>query len=317
MIRPPALGPGARVALVAPAGPLPEGAVDRAVERVRSWGWEPLPGEFCRGRRGFLSGTDDERLADFQAALRSPDNDAVWCLRGGYGTMRILGRIDWAPLAERPRPLIGFSDNTALHLALFRRGVVSFHGPHPATPELPEFSRDALLRTVARAEPAGVLPFPAGGPARADTLAGGVAEGPLVGGNLALLAAMAGTPWALRAEGALLFVEDVGEAAYRVDRLVSQLLLSGALDGVAGVVVGDFSEAPDEGREGIPTAAEVIAERVAPLGVPVAAGFPFGHVDLSWTLPLGVRARVDADAGTLELLEPAVRAAGDDGRETT
>ena len=306
MIRPPALGPGARVALVAPAGPLPEGAVDRAAERVREWGWEPVAGRFCRGRCGFLSGTDEQRLADLQAALRSPDNDAVWCLRGGYGAMRILDRIDWAPLAERPRPLIGFSDNTALHLALFRRGLVSFHGPHPATPELPEFSRRGLLRVLARPEPAGVLPFPAGGAQRADTLVAGVAEGPLVGGNLALLAALAGTPWALRAEGAVLFLEDVGEPSYRVDRMLSQLLLSGALDGVAGVAVGAFSESPDQGRADHPSAAEVVAERLGPLGVPIAFGFPFGHVDESWTLPLGVRARLDADAGTLALVEPSV-----------
>lgn len=317
MIRPPALRPGARVALVAPAGPLADGAVERAVERVRAWGWEPVPGDFCRGRCGFLAGTDEERAADFEAALRSPDNDAIWCLRGGYGTLRILDRIDWAPLVERPRPLIGFSDNTALHLALFRRGVVSFHGPHPATPEVTEFSREGLLRVLTRPEPAGVLPFPAEGPRRAATLHTGRAEGPLVGGNLALLAALAGTPWALHARGAVLFLEDVGEASYRVDRMLSQLLLSGALDGVAGVAVGAFSESPDEGRAEYPSATDVIAERLAPLGVPVAAGFPFGHIDESWTLPLGVRARLDAERGTLELLEPAVRAPADRQEGTT
>lgn len=317
MIRPPALRPGARIALVAPAGPLPEGAVDRALERVRAWGWEPVPGRFCRGRSGYLSGTDEERAADFNAALRSPENDAVWCLRGGYGTMRILDRIDWDPLVARPRPLIGFSDNTALHLALHRRGLVSFHGPHPAPPEFTEFSLSCLRRVLECPQPAGVLPFPADGPGRADTLAGGSAEGPLVGGNLALLAGAAGTPHALRAEGAVLFLEEVGEAAYRVDRMLSQLLLSGALEGVAGVAVGAFSGSPDEGKPGLPSAAEVVAERLAPLGVPVAAGFPFGHVDESWTLPLGVRARLDAGAGTLELLEPAVRPPGEhDGEET-
>jgi muramoyltetrapeptide carboxypeptidase len=306
VIRPPLLRPGARVALVAPAGPLPEGAVERAVERVRAWGWEPLPGEHCRRRRGYLSGTDEERAADLNAALRAPDNDAVWCLRGGYGTMRILERIDWGALVRRPRPLIGFSDNTALHLALYRRGVVSFHGPHPATPELPEFSRAGLLRLLTRAEPAGILPFPTGGPKRADTLSPGSAEGPLVGGNLALLAATVGTPCALRAKGAILFLEDVGEAAYRVDRMLSQLLLSGALGGVAGVAVGAFSEAPAAETEELPSAAEVVADRLGGLGVPIAFGFPFGHIDESWTLPLGVRARLDADAGMLELREPAV-----------
>lgn len=309
MIRPPALRPGSRVALVAPAGPLPEGAVDRAVARVREWGWEPLPGRHCRGRRGYLSGTDEERAADLDHALRSPDNDAVWCLRGGYGTMRILDRVEWEALARRPRPLVGFSDITAVHLALHRQGVVSFHGPHPATPEISEFSRAGLLPLLTRAEPAGVLPFPGGGPTRAETVAGGRAEGRLVGGNLALVAATVGTPYAARAEGAILFLEDVGEAAYRVDRMLSQLLLSGVLEGVAGVALGAFSECPDEGAEGLPTALEVVADRLGGLGVPVAFGFPFGHVEESWTLPVGVRARLDADAGTLELLEPAVSGA--------
>ncbi|HEX7239213.1 MAG TPA: LD-carboxypeptidase [Longimicrobiaceae bacterium] len=308
MIRPPALRLGSRVALVAPAGPLAEGAVDRAAGRVRAWGWEPVAGGFCRGRCGYLSGTDEERAADLNEALRSPDVDAVWCLRGGYGTMRILPAIDWAPLVERPRPLVGFSDNTALHLALQRHGVVSFHGPHPATAEIPEFSRAGLLRVLTEAEPAGVLPFPDGGPERALRVSGGAAEGPLVGGNLALLAALAGTPYALRPEGAILFFEDVGETSYRVDRLLSQLLLSGALEGVAGVAVGAFSESPDEGQPGVTPVVEVIADRLGGLGVPIAFGFPFGHVEESWTLPLGVRARLDADAGTLALTEPAVEA---------
>ncbi|HEX2091300.1 MAG TPA: LD-carboxypeptidase [Longimicrobiaceae bacterium] len=308
MIRPPALRPGARVSLVAPAGPLPEGAVDRAVERIRDWGWEPVLGGFCRGRCGYLSGTDEERAADLNAALRSPDNDAVWCLRGGYGTMRILDRIDWGALSRRPRPLIGFSDNTALHLAAQREGVVSFHGPHPATPELSGFSRAALLRVLTGGESAGLLPFPDGGPPRAETVVGGRAEGRLVGGNLALLAALAGTPYALRGQGAILFLEEVGEPSYRVDRMLSQLLLSGALEGVAGIAVGAFSETPDADREDLPPAVEVIADRLGGPGVPLASGFPFGHVEESWTLPLGVRARLDADAGTLELLESAVAA---------
>jgi muramoyltetrapeptide carboxypeptidase len=149
MIRPPALGRGSRVALVAPAGPLAEGAVGRAAERVRSWGWEPLPGRAAARRHGFLAGTDAERLADLNAALRDRDVDAVWCLRGGYGTMRLLPHVDWAALRERPRALIGFSDNTALHLAIQRIGLVSFHGPHPATAEMTEFSERVLRRVVA------------------------------------------------------------------------------------------------------------------------------------------------------------------------
>lgn len=307
MIRPPLLPPDARIALVAPAGPLAPEAVDRALHRVRAWGWTPLPGKHARARHGFLAGTDAQRAADLDAALRSPDNDAVWCLRGGYGTMRILDRVAWGALAERPRPLIGFSDNTALHLAAWHHGVVSFHGPHPAVADLPPFAEDSLFRLLREPGPAGLLPFPADGPTRGRTLAGGVAEGPLVGGNLSLLAATVGTRWPLRAEGAILFLEEVGEPVYRVDRMLSQLRLSGALEGVAGVVVGAFSECPDEGAEGLPSTEEVLLDRLGDLGVPIASGFPFGHVPASWTLPLGVRARLDADAGTLELLEPTGR----------
>lgn len=303
MIRPPALRPGTRVALVAAAGPLPEGGVDRAIERVASLGWEPVAGEFCRCRTGYLAGTDEERAADLNRALRDPSIGAVWFLRGGYGTMRILDALDWDALARHPKALIGYSDNTAVHLAAHRAGVVGFHGPHPHAPEFPDFARDELLRVLTVPEPAGILPFPADG-GRPETLAGGVAEGPLLGGNLSLLSATLGTPFAIRPEGAILFIEEVGEHPYRLDRLFSHLRLAGVLSAVAGIAVGGITESPE--IDGAPTAAEVVRDALGGLGIPVATGFPFGHFDDSWTLPMGVRARLDADAGTLALLEPAV-----------
>jgi muramoyltetrapeptide carboxypeptidase len=307
MIRPPALRPGARISLVAPAGPLAPGAVDRAIARVEEWGWEPLPGQFARGRHGYLSGSDEERAADFNAALRSTENDAIWCLRGGYGTMRILDRLDWPALRERPRPLIGFSDNTVLHLAAQRQEVVSFHGPHPAAEDLPEFAIRGVHEALTGGTCGEPLPFPAGAPYdRGETVTPGVAEGPLTGGNLSLIAATLGTSVAIRAEGAILFLEEVGEPVYRIDRLLSQLRLAGVLSAIRGVVIGAFSECPDEYETLTPTPAEVLVDRLQDLGVPVATGFPFGHISASWTLPLGVRARLDATAGSLTLLEPAV-----------
>jgi len=305
VIRPPALGPGARIALVAPAGPLAEGAVDRAAERVRGWGFEPVVGEHARERRGYLAGSDAQRAGDFNAALRDDSIDAIWCLRGGYGVMRILDALDWEALARRPRPVIGFSDNTALHLAIRRHHVVSFHAPHPATVELNDFSADGVLRALTSPEPAGILPFPPGAP-YAEPIAGGVAEGPLVGGNLSLVAATLGTPYAVQAEGAILFLEEVGEAAYRIDRLLSQLRLAGVLSSVAGVALGAFSEVPDEAEEHATPVDSVLRDRLGDLGVPVVSGLPFGHVDDNWTLPVGVRARLDAGEGTLELLESGV-----------
>lgn len=304
MIRANALGTGARVALVAPAGPLADGAVDRALSRVADLGWEPVPGKYVRGRRGFLAGTDAERLHDLNAALTAPDIDGIWCLRGGYGTMRILDRIEWSALSRRPRPLIGFSDNTALHLAANRAGIVSFHGPHPAAETLTEFSAEVLKRMVSDPSAAGPLPFPAGGSAR--TVVPGVAEGRLLGGNLSILAALCGTPYSPDAAGAIVFIEEVGEPGYRVDRLLSQLRMAGALTGVAGIAVGAFTENPDDGTPGLPSVTEILIDRLDGLGVPIASGFPFGHVDDNWTLPVGARARLDATAGTLEILEPVI-----------
>jgi muramoyltetrapeptide carboxypeptidase len=305
MIRPRRLRPGSRVHLVAPAGPLPEGGIGRALQRVRELGWEPILGEFADQRHGYLAGTDAQRLADLQAAIDSRENDAIWCLRGGYGTMRLLRHLDFGALRNRPRPLIGFSDNTALHLAAARDGIVTFHGPHPATSDFSPFTIDSLLRVVATSSAAGALPVAEGaGPGLC--LVGGVVEGPLVGGNLSLLAATIGTPFEVDAGGAILFLEEVGEPAYRVDRLLSQLLLAGVLDDAAGVVVGAISESPDHDTPGIPEPAEVVLDRLGSLGVPVAYGLPFGHVPQNWTLPVGLRARLDASAGSLELLEPAV-----------
>ena len=279
--------------------------MDRAISRVEAAGWQPLPGRNSRGRRGYLSGTDDERLADLQSAINAPDNDAIWCMRGGYGTMRIVDRLDWEPLLRRPRPLIGFSDNTALHLALRRRRLVSFHGPHPAGEDLPEFSSGLLRRLLTDPRPAEELPFPEGA-ARAETLVPGVAEGRLVGGNLVLLAATLGTPLAMRGRNAILFFEEVGEALYRIDRALTQLRLAGAFRGVRGIAIGSFSECGAPGEEDSTALAGLLLDRLGGLEIPIAWGFPFGHQDNNWTLPLGVRARLDATRGTLSLLQGAV-----------
>lgn len=304
LIRPAAPAGGARVSLVAPAGPLPEGGIERAVARVRELGWEPIVGQHAAERSGYLAGGDAGRLADLNDALRRRDNAMIWLLRGGYGTMRIVEEAAIDELAARPRPLVGFSDNTVLHLAANRRGVVTFHGPHPAAHDLSAFSLECL-RQVLTPEVAGPLPLPAEDPPPTP-LVPGVAEGPLVGGNLSLLAATVGTPFQVQSAGSILFIEEVAEPAYRVDRLLSQLLLARVFDGVAAVAVGAISECPDAGSAGIPDPREVVLERLQGLGVPVVYGLPFGHIPRSWTLPVGIRARLDGSTGALELLEAAV-----------
>ncbi len=302
IIRPPRLREGARVALVAPAGPVTASRIEGALARCRILGLEPVLGASVRARLGYLAGSDALRAADLQHAMEDPSIDAIWMLRGGYGVLRILPLLDLSPLLRLPRPVIGFSDITSLHLALRRAGLVSFHGPHPGE-EVTPATDTCFRRVLMEASAPGALPLPAAG-AAPRTLAGGVAEGRLAGGNLALLAASCGTPHALLARDAILVVEDVGEPVYRIDRMLTQLLLSGGLDGVAGLAFGRFTEIPES--ENDRPVAEVLAELADRLGVPAVLDLPVGHVRDNWTLPLGCRARLDAGAATLEVLEPAV-----------
>ena len=314
VIRPPRMVPGCRVALVAPAGPLLErDDLTRGTELCLALGFQPVLGANAHRRHGYLAGTDDQRLADLNAALHDPAIDAIWCLRGGFGVTRILDRVDLAALAERPRAVIGYSDITALILAVHRlTGVVCFHAPMARTPLTP-FSREHFERVLGRASapgrlgrlapPAGVL-VPRTN--RIVTIRSGVAEGPLMGGNLSLLSALAGTRYFPDLDGAILFLEDVGEDLYRLDRMLAQLRMIGALDRLAGVVLGQFTDMKRGTGDGALGFDEVMASYFEPLGIPVAFGFPIGHVDDQWTMPIGVRARLDAGLGELDLLERAV-----------
>jgi muramoyltetrapeptide carboxypeptidase len=314
LIRPAKLGPGSRVALVAPAGPLLENDdLTRAQALCSALGYEPVLGKNAHKRYGYMAGTDEERLADLNSALADPAIDAVWCIRGGYGTLRLLDRLDFDAAVRRPKPIIGFSDITALLNAVtWRTGVVSFHGP-VARAGMSQFSRVHFERVLASVDIPGRLGRV---PVLTDvlvpqenrivTLRGGRAEGFLAGGNLSLLHCLIGTPFFPPLEGALLFLEDVGEDLYRVDRMLAHLKLIGALERLSGVLIGRFTRLERAGSDGALGFDEVLSTYLVPLGIPVAYGFPVGHVETQWTLPLGVRARFDADAGELELLEPAV-----------
>ena len=295
------------MALVAPAGPVDDARIETAIDRCRRLGLVPIPGQFIRERTGYLAGADRDRAADLEAALAG-DAAAVWAIRGGYGTLRTLQHLDLTPLLERPRAFIGFSDNTAIHLALHRLGLTSFHGPHAGFEHFSETTEAALRAVLMEARPAGELPPPT--TASILTLGPGCAEGPLVGGNLALLAATCGTPYQPDTRGAILFLEDVGEPLYRIDRMLVQLRLAGLLDRLAGIALGEFTAMPDPtspaASDGEPSVEDVVRELLTPLGVPMVLGLPFGHGRENWTLPLGIRARLDADRGALALLEPAV-----------
>lgn len=294
MLIPPLLGVGARVALVCPAGPLRgEHELRQAADNVRSFGWEPVPGEHVLARTGYFAGSDADRLRDLNDAFAADDIDAIWCVRGGYGAIRLLEHIDYASLHRRPKPVIGFSDVTALHAAIGTRAeLVSFHGPTARAP-LSTFSRDSLERALVRGED------PCGMAAGGRVIRAGRARGPLRGGNLALLAALAGTPYAPSFAGAIVVLEDVNEAVYRIDRMLQQLRLAGMLRGVRGIVAGQFTECPEESDDGARALDDVLAETAAACGVPCIAGAPIGHIEEQWTLPLGRDAELSAEGGDI------------------
>jgi muramoyltetrapeptide carboxypeptidase len=293
---PESIAEGARIALVAPAGGLRgEEDVARAIFNVRSLGWEPLLGRYALEHDGYFAGTDSQRLADLNSALRDPSTDAVWCLRGGYGTARLLPEVDLDSLKRAPKPVIGFSDVTALHAAIQRHcGIVSFHGP-AARGELNEFSRSSLLSAVA------TRGNPAGRAAQARTIRGGSAEGVLAGGNLAVLASLVGTPYAPDLDGAILVLEDIGERTYRIDRMLRQMYQAGLLEGCRAILFGECTDCSEQTESGARSLDTVLAETADLLGVPCIAGAPVGHILEQWTLPLGAAARLDADGCVLEV----------------
>ena len=294
------LTPGARVALIAPAGPLRNAdELDRAASNARSLGWEPVIGKHALARRGYFAGDDATRLDDLMRAITDVDIDGIWCVRGGYGAMRLLAGIDFTALTRSPKALIGFSDITALHAALSTRcELVSFHAPTARQP-LSAFSRESLVRaTIAQSDSLGTA-------ANARVIRPGRARGMLAGGNLALLASLCGTPFAPDLRGAIVVLEDINEAIYRVDRMLRQLLLAGVLDGCAAIAFGHCTTCPEESDDGARTLDEVLEETANALGVPCIAGIPVGHIADQWTLPLGATAELDVEARRLTVIAPA------------
>jgi muramoyltetrapeptide carboxypeptidase len=299
--RPRRLVPGDRVAIVSPASPYPAGGLDAGLAVLRGWGLEPVLMPHAAETHGFLAGRDADRAADFAEAWLDPSFAAVIASRGGYGSQRMVEYLDWEALrAVEPKVFVGFSDMTAIHEAIaLELGAVSVHGPMPSWTlfaEGPQM-REQLRLQLFEPERAQVISSPTAKP-----LIGGTAAGVTFGGTLTLLAAEAGTSHHRQdVAGGLLLLEDIGEAPYRIDRALTQLERAGYLDGITGVVLGSWADCgPYEAVR------EVLYDRFAGNGVPVAEEFGFGHCAGSLTIPLGRKAVLDADAGTLHFGEPAL-----------
>lgn len=314
LIKPPRLREGDTVGLIEPAGFTDDlFDLDVVKQNVVAMGLKPKAAPHLADRHGYLAGTDADRAADVNAMFADPDVKAVFAVRGGWGCARILPMLDYAMIRRNPKLLLGFSDITALHMAFAARvGVTTIHGPN-ASSSWGKYSWDAF-RAVAFDAGTPTFTNPQGHEDRLvqrigsiRTFGHGRARGRLLGGNLTVLAALMGTAYLPDFTGAILFIEDIGEQPYRIDRMLTQLTLAGVLGKVAGVVFGQCTDCGPEGASyGGFTPTEVLQQHLAPLRVPAFMGGQFGHVANQYSLPLGIEAEMDADAGSIRLIEPAV-----------
>jgi muramoyltetrapeptide carboxypeptidase len=307
-IKPRALRPGDTIGVVSPSSYKAFEALQPGIEKIQRRGYKLVFGEHAFDRRGYLAGEDRDRAADLNAMFAREDVKAVLCTRGGYGASRILDYLDWDTIRAHPKPLIGYSDITTLHIAFLRyTDMVVYHAPMIITlsRDVSEHAVQNLFDILEKPEPLGTYDTREG---NVQTLVPGIAEGELTGGCLCLVTATCGTPEQIDAKGKILVIEDVDEAPYAVDRMLTQLKRCGVLDEAAGFVIGeitDWQKHVSDPAESL-TIEQVWQDIIVPLGKPAIIGFPFGHVVNPLTLPLGVQARLDATAGTLTLLEPAV-----------
>ncbi len=313
-VRPGRLRPGDTIGLVNPAGALWEPVnVDVAAESLAALGYKVKRGANLLARRGYFAGTDEQRAADLNALFADPEVRAIHCVRGGWGCARILPRLDWPMIAKNPKILLGYSDITALLLSLHARtGLGTFHGP-VASSQWNPFNVGYMRRVLQEGE---AVTFEnlkeideddlTVTENRVQTLHPGIARGRLLGGNLTVLTSLLGSGYLPDWDGCILFIEDVEEAPYRIDRMLTQLRLAGILAKARAVIWGNCTGCrPGEGFGSL-TVTDVLNDHLLPLGVPAWQGAMIGHIDRQFTLPVGAEVEVDATAGTIKMLEPAV-----------
>lgn len=317
LIRPKRLQPGDTLGIISPASAPPDPKnIDRSVTVLEQLGFKVKLAPNVRKRRGFLAGSDRERADDLMRMFADRRVKAILCVRGGYGTARLLPLLDYRAIRNNAKIFVGYSDITSLHCAfLTKANLISFHGPMLNSDfvhkDMPQFTRQSFLRTLTSCD-TGTRQSIADGYRRktVKVLRRGVARGQLIGGNLTLLCTTIGTPWQPPFRDGILFFEDLSEQPYRFDRMLTYLLNCGLLQQVAGIAIGINHDCDDpkakHAREYRQTLEDVFRERLLPLKVPVVMGLPFGHVAHNATLPVGARAMLDANKGELLLTEPAV-----------
>jgi muramoyltetrapeptide carboxypeptidase len=313
-VRPGRLRPGDTVGLVNPAGATWEPVhVEIAAESLGVLGFQARRGKHLLSRRGYFAGTDEERAADLNAMFADPAVRAIHCLRGGWGSARLLSLLDWDVISRNPKILLGYSDITALLLALHAKtGLVTFHGP-VASAQWNPFNVGWMKRVLQQGE---AVTFEnlreveedhlTAVENRVQTLTPGLARGRLLGGNLTVVTSLLGSGYLPEWDGCILFLEDVEEAPYRIDRMLTQLRLAGVLQKARAVVWGHCTDCEPGRGYGSLTVTDVLHDHLKPLGVPAWQGAMIGHIERQFTLPVGIEVEVNAAAGTIRMLEPAV-----------
>lgn len=313
IIKPKQLKRGDTVGLVTPASPITEEQLQLAVSNLEKIGLRVAYNEKrVLAKHGYLAGSDLLRADEINLMFQNPKIDGVWCVRGGYGGARILGMLNYKVIKANPKVFVGYSDITALHHAIFKyTGLVCFHGPAAAS-EFSDYSVAHLENVLMNPQPKYLIEPSVENLNMEDSnykplaLSKGVAEGRLIGGNLTLVASLIGTYFDVNYDNRIVFLEDVGEKPYRIDRMITQLLMSGKFQRVRAVALGIFSNCEARTDEDSLTLMEVLADRFQYFKIPVIYGMSFGHIANQFVLPFGIEARLDAENNTLQLLESAV-----------
>ncbi len=311
------LSPGDTIIFVAPSGPLDKTRMSLAKERLEERGYFIIQAEDLFRKHGYLGGTDERRAEEFMAAWTHPQVKAIFPGTGGYGITRILDMLDYDIIKSNPKILVGFSDITGLHLAINKMtGLTTFHTPSPmyglgSEDNLSPISDNYFWQAIEKENANGyIIELESYGlKDSVMTLHGGTGKGELIGGNLSLIAALMGTPYEIETDGKILFMEDVGEAPYRIDRYLSQLKLAGKFENLEGVILGKFTRRSDEPPDDIESfkMMDVLQQYFTNLGVPVLANYPLGHYKYNVTLPIGVLTEIDADNKLIRILESPTR----------
>jgi len=304
MIKPKKLKLGDTIGIVAPGSPTTEEKVEKAYEKLKEMGFKVKLGKSCYSKYGYLAGRDELRAEDLNSMFRDTEVDGIICLRGGYGTIRILELLDYNLIRANPKVFVGYSDITVIHIAINQiSNLVTFHGPMAASDlagDISKFSLESLFNSILHEDFDGNLKNPT---EELITINGGVAEGQIIGGNLSLIASTIGTPYEIDTKGKIIFIEEIGEEPYRIDRMLNQLKLSNKLQEAEGIILGNFSNCMPEDPDMSLTLEEVIDDLIRPLNKPTLYNLQAGHCDPNITIPFGVRVRLNADRKEIVVLE--------------